>query len=63
MNIAWTEEAWKEYTDWQARDYDAANNIANLINDIILHDNSGLGKHDPLKHEMSGMWSISESHT
>jgi len=33
------------------------NKITTLINDIQLHPYSGLGKPEPLKHALSGLWS------
>ncbi len=31
--------------------------IAQLVDDIIIHPHTGLGKPEPLKHSLSGVWS------
>ena len=64
MNIAWTEDAWSEYTDWQNESRAIVKKINELVKDILRNGNFGIGKPEPLKHEMSGMWSrrITDEH-
>jgi toxin YoeB len=42
---------------WQSEDKQILRKINELIRDIERHSNSGLGKPEPLKHELSGYWS------
>lgn len=64
MKIAWTEDAWEEYTDWQTEDKSVLKKINALVKDIIRNGNFGIGKPEPLKENLSGMWSrrITEEH-
>ncbi len=64
MNKIFTEIAWQHYLYWQAEDKKVLSKINTLIRDIERHGNSGIGKPEPLKHELSGYWSrrISEEH-
>ncbi|MDO5046812.1 Txe/YoeB family addiction module toxin [Campylobacter sp.] len=64
MNITWNKEAWDEYTAWQSEDKKIVKKINELIKDIQRNDNEGIGKPEPLKHQLSGYWSrrITEKH-
>ena len=65
MKIAWTESAWEEYTDWQIEDKYILRKINSLVKDIIRCRNiGGIGKPEPLRGNLSGMWSrrITEEH-
>ncbi len=64
MNISWTEDAWQEYVDWQTQDKAILKKINSLVKDIIRNGNYGIGKPEPLKENLSGMWSrrITEEH-
>jgi len=42
---------------WQSEDKKILRKINELIKDIERHGNSGLGKPESLKHELSGYWS------
>ena len=57
MKIVWTEEAWREYVAWQSTDRKILNKINQIIQDIIRNGNNGIGKAEPLKYELSGLWS------
>ena len=57
MNINWNSEAWKEYVDWQSKDKKIIKKINEIIKDIQRNGNQGIGKAEPLKHELSGYWS------
>ena len=55
MKIAWAKEAWADYVGWQ-RDP----KVHNRINDLIDNCDTpfkGIGKPEPLKHDLSGWWS------
>lgn len=57
MNITWTEESWEEYEQWQQEDKKILKKINSLIKDIKRDFFNGIGKPEPLKHELSGCWS------
>ena len=57
MKIVWTEEAWREYVKWQSTDRKILNKINQIIQDIIRNGNNGIGQAEPLKYELSGLWS------
>ena len=64
MNINWNSEAWKEYVDWQSKDKKIVKKINEIIKDIQRNGNEGIGKAEPLKHELNGYWSrrITDKH-
>jgi len=57
MNITWTDESWEEYEQWQQEDKKIVKKINSLIKDIKRDFFNGIGKPEPLKHELSGCWS------
>lgn len=57
MNITWDIEAWEDYLYWQTQDKKMLKRINALIKDICRNPHDGIGKPEPLKHEMSGLWS------
>ena len=57
MNKMFSDTAWKHYWCWQSEDKKILNKINELIRDIERNGNEGLGKPQPLKHELSGYWS------
>lgn len=64
MNITWTDESWEEYEEWQQQDRKIVKKINSLIKDIKRDFFNGIGKPEPLKHELSGCWSrrITDEH-
>lgn len=57
MKKIWFDEAWEDYISWQQKDKKTLNKINNLIKDIERNNYDGLGKPEPLKHELQGYWS------
>ena len=57
MNITWTDESWEEYVPWQHEDKKVLKKLNSLIKDIKRDFFNGIGKPEPLKHELSGCWS------
>jgi len=57
MNKVFTDIAWEDYLYWQTMDRKILKKINELIKDIDLNRNEGLGKPEPLKHELEGFWS------
>lgn len=63
-NITFALEAFEQFNDWAAQDKKIHRQIITLINDIIRQPFTGLGKPEPLKHELSVYWSrrITDEH-
>ena len=57
MRLLWTDQAWEEYLYWQKMDPKTLQAINDIIKDIRRDPFKGLGKPEPLKHNMSGWWS------
>lgn len=57
MIKAWHDEAWEDYVYWQTQDRKILKRINALIKDIERNGYAGIGKPEPLKHELSGWWS------
>ena len=55
--LAWTEEAWKDYSYWQTQDKKTIKRINKLVADVKRHHFKGIGKPEPLKENLSGFWS------
>lgn len=63
-NIAFDKRSFDEFTNWATEDKKIYAKIISLINDIQRTPFSGLGKPEPLKHELKGWWSrrITDEH-
>lgn len=57
MNKVFTDIAWEDYLYWQIADKKIIKKINELLKDIDRNGNEGLGKPEPLKHELDGFWS------
>lgn len=57
MRILWEESAWEDYCYWQNQDKKTLKRINALIRDIQRNCFNGIGKPEPLKNNLSGMWS------
>ena len=57
MRLAFVEDAWDAYLEWQRRDGKSVKKINDLLEDICRHPFQGLGKPEPLKGDKSGKWS------
>ena len=53
MNLLWTDDAWADYLSWQS-DQKTLAAINTLIKDIKRDPFKGLGKPEPLKHDLQG---------
>ena len=62
--IKFQEDAWSDYIYWQQHDKDKLKRINSLIEDIRRYPYHGIGKPEPLKHNLAGYWSrrINEEH-
>ena len=55
--IVFTEQAWQDYLYWQTQDKKTLRRINQLLQDISRNGYTGMGKPEPLKHELTGYWS------
>jgi toxin YoeB len=55
--IAFERDAFEDFTAWAATDKNIYRRIVALILDILREPFSGLGKPEPLRHELKGYWS------
>jgi toxin YoeB len=57
MKKIWDEEAWEDYLYWQAQDRKTLSRINQLLKDIERNPYEGIGKPEPLKHDLQEYWS------
>ncbi|RIH81950.1 Toxin YoeB [Calidithermus terrae] len=64
MRLIFSEEAWEDYLYWQKTDKALLRRINELIRDAQRNAFDGLGKPEPLKHNLQGWWSrrINQEH-
>jgi len=54
----WHDTSWEDYLYWQTQDKKTLKRINKLLQDIERNGYNGIGKPEPLKHELSGFWSV-----
>jgi toxin YoeB len=57
MDKIFSDTGWDDYQYWVLTDKKILAKINSLIQDIERNGNKGIGKPEPLKHELSGYWS------
>ena len=57
MRTLWEDRAWDDYLYWQTQDKKTLKRINALVKDIKRSPFEGIGKPEPLKENLSGMWS------
>ena len=57
MRIVFSKNAWEDYTSWLTEDKKMLKKINILIKDIQKSHYEGLGKPEPLKFDLAGLWS------
>ena len=57
MLIKFSTNGWEDYLYWQATDRKILKRINQLIKDIERDPFAGIGKPEPLRHQLSGFWS------
>ena len=57
MILSWTEDAWNDYEYWQKTSKEKLKQINKLIKAIKRESFDGIGKPEPLKHDLAGYWS------
>jgi toxin YoeB len=64
MKLIFSEHAWEDYLYWQKTDKKIVKRINELIRDIDRNKYEGIGKPEPLRHNLAGWWSrrIDEEH-
>ena len=55
--LAWTNAAWSDYLYWQTQDKRTLKRINLLIKDAMRDPETGIGKPEALKENLSGLWS------
>ena len=55
--ITWTLAAWEDYEYCQGQDRKTLKRINGLIKDCLREPFAGIGKPEPLKENLSGLWS------
>jgi toxin YoeB len=64
MKIVFADRGWEDFTYWVENDRKIAARIVRLIKDIEREPFAGLGKPEPLRHDLTGFWSrrITDEH-
>ena len=57
MKIIFSKIAWEDYTSWVKDDRKMIVKINDLIKDVGINPTEGKGKPEPLKYDLSGLWS------
>ena len=57
MRLLWEDRAWSDYLYWQTQDKKTPKRINALIKDIQRSPYEGIGKPEPLRGNLSGLWS------
>lgn len=57
MRLIFTHNAWKDYLNWQEADKKMVAKINELIKEIRRTPYEGKGKPEPLKFDMTSLWS------
>ena len=57
MRLLWEDRAWDDYLYWQSQNKKTLKRINELIKDIQRNTFEGIGKPEPLKNSLSGLWS------
>ena len=57
MRIIFTSISWEDYLSWQSEDKKMLRKTNKLIKDIQRTPYEGKGKPEPLKYDLSGLWS------
>ena len=57
MRLLWEDRAWEDYLSWQSQDKKTLKRINALLKDIQRSTFEGIGKPEPLKGNLRGLWS------
>jgi len=64
MKVIFSDRGWEDFTYWISHDKKLSKRIIRLIKEIERDPFNGIGKPEPLKHDLSGFWSrrITDEH-
>jgi toxin YoeB len=64
MKFTFTQEAWEDFEYWLSTDKAMTNRLRQLIKQIVRAPFEGIGKPEPLRHQLQGCWSrrINQEH-
>jgi toxin YoeB len=62
MKLVFSENGWEDYLYWQKTDKKILKRINKLIKDVQQNKYQGIGKPEPLKHNLSGFCSRRINH-
>jgi len=64
MILSWHQRGWDDYLYWLEHDRKTLARINELLRDTMRHPFEGLGKPEPLRRQLKGLWSrrISQEH-
>ena len=64
MIKVWSDRSWNDYTFWVDSDIKMVRRINSLIKDVERDPFRGIGKPEPLKNNLAGLWSrrINDEH-
>ena len=57
MNKLFSQTGWDDFMAWVREDRKIAKKIHTLLKDIERNGNEGIGKPEPLRHDLAGYWS------
>lgn len=57
MDIVFTKNGWEDFEYWMENDPKTAIKIKELIKSIRQNPFNGIGKPEPLRHDLKGFWS------
>ena len=57
MDIVFTKNAWEDFEYWIENDQETVIKIKELIISVKQNPFSGIGKPEPLRHDLKGFWS------
>lgn len=57
MKIVFSKNSWEDYLSWRTEDRKVLKKINELIKDIQRTPYDGIGKPEPLKYDLTGLWS------
>ncbi|MFI9405528.1 Txe/YoeB family addiction module toxin [Nocardia sp. NPDC052316] len=62
--LTFTAQGWRSYASWLARDRAVLKAANKMINAVLADPFAGIGKPEPLRHQLAGHWSrrISQEH-
>lgn len=62
--ISFTVDGWEDYLYWQGHDKQILKKVNQILKDCQRDPFAGIGKPEPLRHELSGAWSrrITDEH-